>query len=111
MFNALIDYWAYTGDDQWNEITTQGLVHQAGDSGAFMPANQTRTEGNDDQGFWAFAAMSAAERNFPRPPGDGPDWLAMAQAVFNTQAHRWDDEHCGGGLRWQIFPWNGGMFD
>ncbi|OJJ55435.1 hypothetical protein ASPSYDRAFT_183495 [Aspergillus sydowii CBS 593.65] len=108
MFNALIDYWAYTGDDQWNEITTQGLVHQAGDSGAFMPANQTRTEGNDDQGFWAFAAMSAAERNFPRPPGDGPDWLAMAQAVFNTQAHRWDDEHCGGGLRWQIFPWNGG---
>ncbi|KAL2841865.1 glycosyl hydrolase family 76-domain-containing protein [Aspergillus pseudoustus] len=108
MFNALIDYWFYTGDDQWNDITTQGLVWQAGDSGTFMPANQTRTEGNDDQGFWAFAAMSAAERNFPAPPGTGPDWLAMAQATFNTQAWRWDTSSCNGGLKWQIFTWNAG---
>ncbi|KAL4784130.1 glycosyl hydrolase family 76-domain-containing protein [Aspergillus varians] len=108
MFGALVDYWAYTGDDQFNEITTQGLVWQAGDSGSFMPANQTRTEGNDDQGFWGFAAMSAAERNFPSPPEGGPDWLAMAQATFNTQAWRWDTSKCGGGLRWQIFTWNGG---
>ncbi|KAL4804157.1 glycosyl hydrolase family 76-domain-containing protein [Aspergillus unguis] len=108
MFTALVDYWFFTGDDQWNPITTQALVHQAGDSGAFMPNNQSRTEGNDDQGFWAFAAMSAAERNFPAPPSGGPDWLAMAQAVFNTQAWRWDTQTCGGGLRWQIFTWNAG---
>ncbi|KAL4973544.1 glycosyl hydrolase family 76-domain-containing protein [Aspergillus desertorum] len=112
MFNALIDYWFYTGDSQWNDITAQALIWQAGDLGSFMPANQTRTEGNDDQGFWAFAAMSAAERNFPMPPrqskGREPDWLAMAQATFNTQAWRWDTENCGGGLRWQIFTWNAG---
>ncbi|KAL4816229.1 glycosyl hydrolase family 76-domain-containing protein [Aspergillus spinulosporus] len=112
MFNALIDYWFYTGDSQWNKITSQALIWQAGESGSFMPANQTRTEGNDDQGFWAFAAMSAAERNFPMPRGrheaPGPDWLAMAQATFNTQAWRWDTEKCGGGLRWQIFTWNAG---
>ncbi|KAL4932537.1 glycoside hydrolase family 76 protein [Aspergillus undulatus] len=108
MFSALIDYWFYTGDARWNRITTQALEWQAGASGAFMPANQSRTEGNDDQGFWAFGAMSAAERNFPRPPGDGPDWLAMVQAAFNTQAWRWDTSTCGGGLHWQIFTWNDG---
>ncbi|KAL5337210.1 glycosyl hydrolase family 76-domain-containing protein [Aspergillus crustosus] len=108
MFGALIDYWFYTSDTRWNNITTQGMVWQAGSSGTFMPANQTRTEGNDDQGFWALAAMSAAERNFPTPPGGGPDWLAMAQATFNTQAWRWDETKCGGGLKWQIFTWNHG---
>ncbi|KAL4890637.1 glycoside hydrolase [Aspergillus ambiguus] len=109
MFNSLVDYWYYTGDDTWNDITMQGLLWQAGDTGTFMPTNQTRTEGNDDQAFWAFAAMSAAERNFPNPPDTSPGWLAMAQAVFNTQAARWDTETCGGGLRWQIFTFNNGF--
>ncbi|EAW09093.1 glycoside hydrolase family 76 protein [Aspergillus clavatus NRRL 1] len=107
MFNALIDYWYLTGDEQWNKITMQALTWQAGDTGTFMPTNQTKTEGNDDQAFWAFAAMSAAERNFPNP-ARGPGWLAMAQAVFNTQAARWDAATCGGGLRWQIFSFNNG---
>lgn len=108
MFTALVDYWFYTGDDTWNDITTQGLLWQAGDLGTYMPTNQTRTEGNDDQAFWAFAAMSAAERNFPNPPEGSPGWLAQVQAVFNTQAARWDEGTCGGGLRWQIFTWNNG---
>lgn len=108
MFSALIDYWYFTGDDTWNGITMQGITWQAGDDGTFMPANQTRTEGNDDQSFWAFAAMSAAERNFPNPPDGTPGWLAMAQAVFNTQAARWNEETCGGGLKWQIFTFNNG---
>jgi mannan endo-1,6-alpha-mannosidase len=108
MFNALIDYWFYTGDDTWNDITIQGMLWQAGENKAFMPNNQSKTEGNDDQVFWGFAAMSAAERNFPNPPDDQPQWLEMAQAVFNTQAPRWDPSSCGGGLRWQIFTWNNG---
>lgn len=108
MFTALVDYWFYTGDDTWNEITTQGLLWQAGDLGTYMPTNQTRTEGNDDQAFWAFAAMSAAERNFPNPPEGSPGWLGQVQAVFNTQAARWAAKTCGGGLRWQIFTWNNG---
>lgn len=73
-----------------------------------MPPNQTKTEGNDDQGFWALAVMSAAETNFPNPPSDQPQWLALAQAVFNLQAARWDMSTCGGGLRWQIFTFNNG---
>lgn len=100
---TLVDYWAYTGDDQYVNLTKQALLFQVGDHDDYMPINQTRTEGNDDQGFWALTVMSAAEYNFPHPEPDEPQWLGLAQAVFNTQAARWDTEHCNGGLKWQIF--------
>ncbi|KAJ2977572.1 hypothetical protein NUW58_g7770 [Xylaria curta] len=109
LMGALIDYWYYTGDTTYNEITQQGMLHQVGPYNDFMPPNQTLTEGNDDQGFWGMAAMSAAEYNFQNPEPGQPQWLALAQAVFNTQAARWDTEHCNGGLRWQIFTWNNGF--
>jgi len=109
MFGTLVDYWFLTGDETYNNITTQAMLHQVGDSKDYMPENQTRTEGNDDQGFWALAAMSAAENNFPNPPSDQPQWLALAQAVFNEYVSRWDTQHCNGGLRWQIFPFNNGF--
>ncbi|KAL8653891.1 MAG: hypothetical protein Q9210_001842 [Variospora velana] len=108
MFDQMIHYWYYTGDSTYNKVVTQGLMAQISEDKDFMPRNQTRTEGNDDQAFWAFAAMSAAELNFPDPPPDQPSWLALAQAVFNEQARRWDTSACGGGLRWQIFQWNKG---
>lgn len=50
--------------------------------------------------------MSATETRFPNPPPDQPQWLALAQAVFNQQASRWDTKFCNGGLRWQIYPFN-----
>ena len=104
----MVDYWYYTGDSTYNDLTIQGLQHQIGPYNDYMPPNQTLTEGNDDQGFWGMTVMSAAEYNFPDPPEGQPGWLALAQAVFNTQAARWDTEHCDGGLRWQIFTWNNG---
>lgn len=106
---AMVDYWYYTGDSQWNDRVIQALMHQVGDHEDYMPKNQTLTEGNDDQGFWGLAVMSAAEQRFPDPPEGQPQYLALAQAVFNTQAARWDTQHCGGGLRWQIFTWNKGF--
>lgn len=108
MFGSLIDYWYYTGDTSYNDITTQAMLFQTGPNADYMPPNQTKTLGNDDQSFWGLAAMSAAEVNFPNPPSDKPQWLALAQAVFNTQAPRWDTSTCGGGLRWQIFTFNNG---
>ncbi|KUJ23344.1 cell wall glycosyl hydrolase Dfg5 [Mollisia scopiformis] len=108
MFGSLIDYWYYTGDSSYNDVTSQALLFQVGPNQDYMPPNQTKTEGNDDQGFWALAAMSAAEVNFPNPPSNQPQWLALAQAVFNLQASRWDTTTCGGGLRWQIFTFNNG---
>ncbi|KXL43002.1 glycoside hydrolase family 76 protein [Acidomyces richmondensis BFW] len=108
MFGHMVEYWYYTGDTSYNEATTQALVWQAGSDGSFMPANQTQDEGNDDQVFWGFAAMTAAELNYPAAGGGAPSWLSMAQAVFNTQANRWDTSTCGGGLRWQIYQLNSG---
>ena len=86
----------------------QAIVHQAGSDGTFMPQNQTLTEGNDDQGFWALTVMNAAEQKFPDPPTDQPGWTASAQAVFNLYVTRWEPDICGGGLRWQIGSWMNG---
>jgi mannan endo-1,6-alpha-mannosidase len=108
MFMTLINYWYYTGDDTYNNETVQAILWQAGSNYDLMPTNQTLTEGNDDQGFWAMAVMTAAEVNFPNPPTGIPGWVAIAQAVFNQMTTRWDNTTCGGGLRWQIFTWNAG---
>lgn len=108
MFGALIDYWYYTGDTTYNAVTTQGLQFQVGANQNYEPTNQTADLGNDDQSFWGMAVLTAAEVNFPNPPAGDPQWLALAQAVFNRQVSRWDNATCGGGLRWQIFPFNSG---
>jgi len=108
MFGALIDYWYLTNDTQFNDKVTQAMLFQVGPNNDYMPPNRTKDEGNDDQSFWGMAAMTAAENNYPNPPSGQPGWLALAQAVFNTQAPRWDANTCGGGLRWQIFTFNNG---
>ncbi|ROW00778.1 hypothetical protein VMCG_06525 [Cytospora schulzeri] len=93
LWGAMIDYWHFTGDDTYNDVVTQAMLFQVGPNKDYMPPN----------GFWGMSAMTAAENNFPNPPADQPQWLALAQAVFNTQADpsRHDDS-CNGGLRWQI---------
>jgi mannan endo-1,6-alpha-mannosidase len=108
MFSSLIDYWYYTGDTTYNAITTQAMLFQVGPNKDYMPPNRTKDLGNDDQAFWAMTAMTAAEHKFPDPPSDGPQWLSLVQAVFNSQVPRWDTTTCGGGLRWQVFSFNRG---
>lgn len=107
-WGTMLDYSFYTGNTTYDGLVKSSLLFQTGDGWDYMPANQTNTEGNDDQAFWGIAAMQAAEKNFSNPTGDFPGWLYLAQATFNTMAWRWDPEHCGGGLRWQIFTWNAG---
>lgn len=51
--------------------------------------------------------MTAAELKLPDRP-KGFSWLSLAQGVYNTQVERWDMTTCGGGLRWQIFPYQAG---
>ncbi|KAL2074012.1 hypothetical protein VTL71DRAFT_7790 [Oculimacula yallundae] len=108
MFGTMVEYWYYTNDTSYNPTVTEALLSQVGENKDFMPLNQTKTEGNDDQGFWGMAAMSAAEMKYPDPPGGKVQWLALAQAVFNEMVERWDESTCGGGLRWQIFTFNAG---
>ena len=109
-FDSLVNYWALTGDDTYNDLVSEALVWQVGDNDDFMPVNQSSSIGNDDQATWGLAAMTAAEKGFPNPPsGSGVNsWLELAENVFNTQVPRWDTDTCGGGLRWQIFPFNAG---
>ncbi|KAF2142722.1 glycoside hydrolase family 76 protein, partial [Aplosporella prunicola CBS 121167] len=107
VYDGLVNYWQLTGDDAHNAFVQEGLVWQLGSDDDYMPVNQTRTIGNDDQMSWALAAMSAAERGFPTKEG-APSWGRVAANVFDEQAQRWDDKTCGGGLRWQIYPFNNG---
>lgn len=103
MMGTYIDYWKLTGDTSYNDVVKEGILHQTGDNYDFMPLNHTASLGNDDQGFWGMTAMLAAENKFPDPPEDKPQWLALAQAVWTTQANPdRHDEKCNGGLRWQI---------
>ena len=109
-WDTLINYAALTGDDQYNDAVSQALQWQVGPDSNYLPPNQTRNLANDDQSFWALACMTAEETGFA-PPEDveGVDsWLQLAQSVFDTQVSRWDNETCGGGLRWQIFTFNNG---
>ena len=108
MFGSLIDYWYYTGDSTYNDEVQQALLFQVGPYNNYEPTNRTSDLGNDDQAFWGISAMSAAELKFQNPPENQPQWLELAQAVFNRQAARWDSQTCGGGLRWQIFSFNKG---
>ncbi|POR32203.1 Mannan endo-1,6-alpha-mannosidase DCW1 [Tolypocladium paradoxum] len=103
MMGTYIDYWHLTGDSSYNKVVMEGMLHQVGENQNYMPANHTASLGNDDQGFWGMSAMLAAELKFPNPPDDKPQWLALAQAVWNTMADpSRHDSNCNGGMRWQI---------
>lgn len=106
VWNGLVEYSHLTGDSQFNDLVSEALTFQVSDSFNYMPPNQTKTLGNDDQSTWALAALTAAEVNFPKPK-EG-EWIDFAKNVFDVQVLRWDDESCGGGLKWQIFTFNNG---
>lgn len=108
MFDSLINYWAYSGDASVVPTIQQGVLFQIGPDNNFMPPNQTKSIGNDDQNTWALAAMTAAEFGFPQASDQKVSWLQLAENVFNDQAARWDAATCAGGLRWQIFSFNNG---
>ncbi|KAK7712198.1 hypothetical protein SLS57_007874 [Botryosphaeria dothidea] len=116
VWGGLVDYWSYTGDASYVSTTTQALLAQKGPANDFMNVEWEKELGNDDQVFWALAAMSAAEQDFPSPASatasdvSNPpaSWLELAVNTFNTQIARWDTATCNGGLRWQIYSTNNG---
>ncbi|KAG9245592.1 glycoside hydrolase family 76 protein [Calycina marina] len=109
MWMTLLDYWKITGDDTYNARVKAAMLYQASPTKDFLPQEYRGQLGNDDQAFWAMAAMNAVEYNLPdsTEPKD-PSWLALVQAVFNEQVARWDSTKCGGGLFWQIYSGNKG---
>ncbi|KAI0555499.1 mannan endo-1,6-alpha-mannosidase DCW1-like protein [Xylaria curta] len=105
-WGAMLDYSHFTGDPSYDDVITQALLSQVGPNFDFMSTLYSGSEGNDDQAFWAFAILEAAERNFPQPNDQIPPWLQIVENIWNTMVLRWDDGTCGGGLHWQIYPGN-----
>lgn len=115
MFDSLLTYARLTNDTSHNAAVSQGLQHQMGPLENFMPLNQTKAMANDDVAYWALAAITAQEYGLPKVEGDQqqqqqqqPSWLNIAVNAWNDMAERWDESTCGGGIRWQIFPFNTG---
>ncbi|KAI1079079.1 glycoside hydrolase family 76 protein [Whalleya microplaca] len=105
-WGAMLDYSHYTGDSSYDEVITQALLSQVGPKFDLMVPLHYGSEGNDDQAFWSFSILDAAERNFPQPDDSIPPWLDIAVNIWNTMVPRWNESHCGGGLAWQIFDSN-----
>jgi mannan endo-1,6-alpha-mannosidase len=112
MWGAMLDYRHHTGDNSYDDMISEALLFQTGPDRNYMPLNWSASMGNDDQAFWAMSAMLAAEVGFTDPPEDQAQWLALAQAVFNSQT---DEERrvppgdrCEWGLRWQVYSSNQG---
>lgn len=107
-WGVMVDWQYLTNQSTYTDMIRSALEWQAGSNGDYMPSNQSLTEGNDDQGFWGLAVMTAAERNFTNPDSGYKGWLYTAQAVFYDMTQRWETANCNGGLRWQIYTWNSG---
>ncbi|KAI1098049.1 glycoside hydrolase family 76 protein [Jackrogersella minutella] len=105
-WGAMLDYSHYTGDSSYDDVITQALLSQVGPAFDFMMPLHYGSEGNDDQAFWSFAILAAAERNFPQPDDSVPPWLDIAANIWNSMVVRWNTSSCGGGLLWQIFESN-----
>lgn len=108
VWDTLIDLRSRTGNTTYDDIILQGMQFQLGDGNDYLPANWSSTEGNDDQGAWALAAMLASETGFQDPAST--KWVTVAENVFNEQTSRLtsDAGNCSSALRWQIFTFNNG---
>lgn len=106
LMGGMLDYSHYTGDKSYDPIIARALLEQVGPDFDYMLPSHFGQEGNDDQAFWGFAVMSAAERNFPQPDENVPSWLQLGTNLWNSLASRWNTTACGGGLLWQIFASN-----
>jgi mannan endo-1,6-alpha-mannosidase len=111
MWGALLDYYHFTNDSSYNNVTTQALLSQVGPDWDYMVPAQQSDEGNDDQAFWGFSIMSAAEKDYPQPTIGNYSWIQLTENLWNTQVRRWDTTSCNGGLKWQIYPSNSYGYD
>ncbi|KAK7613856.1 glycosyl hydrolase family 76-domain-containing protein, partial [Phyllosticta paracitricarpa] len=108
VWGGLVDYWAYTGDAQYNQLIQRAFEAQAGPENSFTRDEWRKEFGNDDQAFWALSALSAAEQSFPALSNPSHGYATLAANVFDAQIARWDTSSCNGGLRWQVYPENKG---
>lgn len=109
-WGGMMQYWHYTGDQSYANVTYEALVSQVGPQYDWVVPSEDFDEGNDDQAFWVFAAMSAAENGFPDPPSPIPPWITTVQNAWQLFTQRWNTTNCAGGLKWQFYPANAGFY-
>ncbi|RVX75559.1 hypothetical protein B0A52_00912 [Exophiala mesophila] len=110
-WGAMIEYYHYTGDKTHLNTTLEAILSQLGPRYDFELESERFDEGNDDQAFWVFAAMSAAEYSLPQPPAPIPPWIRIAQNAWESFASRWMlSTGCNGGLKWQFHAENAGWY-
>lgn len=109
-WGGMMEYWHATKDESYTNVMMEALVSQLGSNYDFNLPEEAFDTGNDDQAFWVFVALAAAEYGFPPPPAPAPDWHVIAQNAWNDYTHRWSDATCGGGLKWQFHPENAGFY-
>jgi len=107
-WGGMMTYWHATKDESYSSIMMEALVSQFGPNYDFDRPEEAFDTGNDDQAFWVFVAMSAAEYGFP-PPTQGPGWHIIAQNAWSDYVHRWNTNMCGGGLKCVYQVWSGNM--
>ncbi|KAI0874578.1 glycosyl hydrolase family 76-domain-containing protein [Hypoxylon argillaceum] len=111
LWTAMLDYRSRTGDTQYDDKISQGLLWQRGPNNDFLSPNWTASEGNDDQAIWGMAALLAVETDFTAPGVDNLTYATLAQNVLDelsTPSRRVENGSCAGGLRWQIYLVNTG---
>ncbi|KAL4959054.1 glycoside hydrolase family 76 protein [Aspergillus stella-maris] len=107
MFMTMMQFWHVSGYNEHNSVVSHDMMFQAGRNYDYFDSNYSQWLGNDDQMFFGLAAITASETGFPEIK-DKPTWTSLARSVFNQQASRWAPQECGGGITWQIHPWQAG---
>lgn len=102
-WGGMMQYWAFTKDESYSNVMLEALLSQLGPNYDFVRAEEYFDTGNDDQAFWVFVAMSAAEYGFPRPPLPAPHWHVIVQNAWEDYVYRWNTTFCGGGLKCTVF--------
>lgn len=119
-FNNIIENAYLCQNDTFDSLIQDALLKKSGKDFNYMPHDQIMVEANDDLGIWGMTLLTAAERNLSVPQNGTlgyknipNNWIYMADNVYKQMLHRWNNKtlsqsECGGGLRWQIYPWNNG---
>lgn len=88
----------------------EGLIAQLGPNNDFNVPAEAFDTGSDDQAFWVFVAMAAAEYSFPQLPAPYPTWIEIVHNAWQDYVSRWNSTGCNGGLKWQFNAANAGFY-
>ncbi|KAJ3109333.1 hydrolase 76 protein [Phlyctochytrium bullatum] len=111
-FNVYMRYRKFFGDSTYDDFINGEMVASSnGDLGDFIRERNDEVRGgrwNDDIGWWALTAMTAAEVWGPTAiidpsgPAPGRPWLEVANRTLYKMMEQYDDA-CGGGIYWSRF--------